>query len=63
MDKWKDSIAQSKINTHIRQSDFISDREFNPETTIFELTLRYDFGQYKLAPAGTPGKTILHEEL
>ena len=53
----------SKTRNHIRQPDFISDREFDPETTIFELTIRYDFGQIRAAPADAPDETDKYEVL
>lgn len=59
----KDPFGQSIVNSHIRQPDFISDREIDPETTIFELTIRYDFGQFKAAPADTPDETGNFEAL
>jgi outer membrane receptor protein involved in Fe transport len=49
----KDPFRQSRLHTHIRQPDFITDREFDPEANVFELTIRYDFGKIKMAPART----------
>ncbi len=59
----KDPFNQSKTRSYIRQPDFISDSEVDPETAIFELTVRYDFGQFKTAPADRPDDTSIFEEL
>lgn len=41
----KDPFGQTKIYRYIRQTDFIQDREFEFEASIFELSLRYNFGE------------------
>ncbi len=50
----KDPFGQSKVNSHTRQPEFLQDRTIDPEGTIFELTLQYDFGQFKMTPANVP---------
>lgn len=59
----KDPFNQLKTNNHIRQPDFISDKEFDPESPIFELTIRYDFGQFKTAPVDNSDETGILEDL
>jgi hypothetical protein len=57
----KDPFGQSKIYSHIRQEDFIQDREFEFERNIYELSIRYNFGKLRVLVPADENRNILDE--